>query len=309
MKLRYRITHLLLLVVFLFSTGGQVFAAGRSGGQLELYPAFSEVVLSQPEQEETIEITVSNKNDFPVSLKVSPLDFKQTGTNGQIDFIGQNTRSYSYSLTSFLTFEKTDFVLEPMSSDKIRVFAKNRDDLSPGGHYAAVIVKVDPAAVKEDETAVTYALSSLILLRKVGGELYNLSLTETPWAEGLVHFELPKTINLLFQNEGNVHLTPYGRVDVYDMFGRSVAKGIINTSSQRVFPESRRYIQVDMEAQHFVLPVSVNRITIQGKDSLQKTSYAHSSLYVHVDRNLLIFLSAVVLFGAVVFISKLRKKP
>ncbi|MFA6005577.1 MAG: hypothetical protein WC775_03795 [Patescibacteria group bacterium] len=309
MKAWFVLRALIVAIIILSSLNrSSVFAAsGNAVRGLELFPAFSEVVLDKPEQVKEIDITLTNHYPFPISVKVFPIDFKQAGNHGQIDFIGQNSKSYSYSLASFLTFENTLYTIEPRQSQTVRVSAKNRDDLSPGGHYAAVVMQIENGVENTEGTKVTHALSSLILLRKVGGELFNLSLVNISWPHSAVHFSIPKAIELLFQNEGNVHMIPYGRVEIRDMFNRLVSKGVINVASERVFPETQRYIRVLMEKQSFALPISINSIHVRGDDSLQKTKYVYSAPFLYINP----WMLSLVLFSAFVFILTvymLRKK-
>ena len=56
-------------------------------------------------------------------------------------------------------------------------------------------------------------------------------------------------------NSGNVELTPYGAIEIKDMFGNTVAKGVINEGSLITLPESVRRFDVPITKQaRFLAP-------------------------------------------------------
>ncbi len=296
----YSQIRLLLIFLVIFTTILLVFAkAQESFAQspnqgLEISPAFKDITIENSSEVKTIDLTLTNHTNAPLTLEMFPIDFKTQDEFGNLSFLGANSGSYSYSLSSFLSLESNRLDLSPKQKKVFRVQITNRDDLSPGGHYAAIVAKMVTAQGdnKSLSTAVAPSVSSLILLRKSGGERFNLSLVDVDYPQ-LVSMSNPKTLNLKFQNEGNIHLVPYGTIEIKDLFNRTLFKGPINTSSLKVFPESRRKIAVELVKSSFVLPISFNTITIQGRDSLKKTNflYRESYIYIHPLLALLIILS------------------
>lgn len=262
-------------------------------------PAFIDVVLEQPKEEKQIEISYSNNSNQTITLEFFALDFRQKDEFGTIGFLGEESKSFSYSLSSFLQFETNALVLEPHEKQILKVLVQNREDLSPGGHYSAIIARQKTEIVQGSDAQVAPALSSLVLLRKEGGERFNLSLKELDWPGRSVVFSHPKKVVLTFQNEGNVHLVPYGRLEIRDFTGRLVYKGVVNTSSLRVFPETRRVITVDVKKVDWSLPMAIETVSVTGRDSLEKTNFLsqQSYLYVHPGMLLLLFAAVVVLFS------------
>ncbi len=289
-------------VLLLLSIRQAPVLAQKSGYALSVNPAYVEVELNHPDDVKEIVLTFTNSSDKTVDLNMFPIDFKQQDENGMIGFIGQSAGSYSYSLSSFLSFESNKISVDPHSKQKFTISVKNRQDLSPGGHYAAVVAKME----EDSQTGAVLApsVSSLILLRKVGGERFNLSLSDVNWPTGTVVFGYPESVRLLFQNEGNVHLIPYGTVQIKDLSGRLLYKGIINVSSARVFPESRRYIPVDLKRVSFSAPVSIDVMTVEGRDSLNKTKFVSRETFLYVNQ----YSGIIILIFPVLFIAQRRKK-
>ena len=89
-------------------------------------------------------------------------------------------------------------------------------------------------------------LTSLILVRKTGGEVYGLRLPSPPKISQW--WNLPGQVNLRFQNTGNVHVVPRGTIKLIDPLGRVVMKGVINSESAPILPESFRRYTVSLES-------------------------------------------------------------
>jgi hypothetical protein len=254
---------------------------GAQNGSLEVSPAFSEIVLENPNEEKKLEISFTNHSDRTTNLEIFPIDFKQTGLFGDLNFV-QQPGSYSYSLSSFLSLESNFLELKGGEERIFNVSIKNREDISPGGHYAAVVAKV--VDIKEDpaSAAIAPSISSLILLRKSGGERFSLSLVSVDYPSQTIALAYPKVLTLLFQNEGNIHLIPYGRVEIKDMFNRLLHEGTINSASHIILPESKRYIKADLIKLRKSFPISINTITVHGQDSLKKANYTFRETYLYI---------------------------
>lgn len=279
-------------------------AQEHKNGTLTVSPAYVEVTLAEPSEEQTISLRYTNNSSSPVSLQMFPLNFNHTDANGTIGFLSQDTGSYSYALASYLSLSASEIQIDPKQSVVFDVLVRNSPALTPGGHYGAVIAKVITNPDDSEGAIIAPSLSTLIFLRKTGGERYNLSLKQTVPASGVM-FNYPDQMQLEFQNEGNVHMVPYGTVEITDMFGRMIKRGILNTSSFMVMPESRRNISVSLEQVTWSFPISFNMITVSGNDSLKKTTFLHkdSTLYISPW-----FFGLIIAIGVFGIYRKRRKK-
>lgn len=278
-------------------------------GTLEVAPAFIDVTLAKPGEEKKIPITYINHSDKSIRLQLFTIDLKQKDSNGIPSFINESGTSLSYSLSSFLRLETESVSVDPNEKRIVNVSALNRDDLSPGGHYAAVIARVMSDEPTAGKTTVSPSVSTTILLRKSGGESFNLSLKSSNWPAAWLVFGYPSVVSLEFQNEGNIHLIPYGRVEINDLFGRMLFKGVINENSLYVFPETRRLITSNLRPIEQSFPISVNVMNVSGNDSLKKTTFIYKSTFVYINPWLIVGL--IVLAGVlyrVVGMWKRRKK-
>lgn len=292
------------IALFLFQPPSVLAQENNKG--LTVSPAFVDITLEKVGEEQKIELDYINHTLHPVNLEIFPLDFKQQDENGQISFVNQ-TDVYSYSLSSFLSFESRQLTLNPKERKTFTLIAKNRDDLSPGGHYAAIIAKiVDTPESTSSGNIIQPSISSLILLRKVGGERFNLSLSDTNLSKNFLSFSFPKSIELIFQNQGNIHLVPYGKIEFKDILGRITHKGTINQNSVKVFPEGRRRIKSDIIKIKEPFPIMIYTINIAGQDSLKKTTYSFQESYIYI--NTVVIFALFFIFIALFIAKKLFKK-
>jgi hypothetical protein len=217
-------------------------AAQAAGGSVTVTPIFENITLTAKQPEASFDMRIYNTLPVSVSYHLRVADFGALDETGGIAFSGASTSSVSqkYALASWLSLEKDTVEIAAGESQSVRVTVENRESLSPGGHYGAVIATslADPSTAKSPSVAVTQAFSSLIFVKKTGGETYGLTLAETHAKTGL--FRLPASAELRFQNTGNVHVVPRGLVEVWDPRGRVVGRGVINEGSAIVLPESFR---------------------------------------------------------------------
>jgi hypothetical protein len=204
-------------------------------------PAVVEVTVNQKDLEQSFVLNISNYTAQSAVFKLSVVDFGSLEASAGVAFFGfeKTTIDNKYSLASWIRLEKDAFVVDPGKIIPVKITIVNRESLSPGGHYGAVLVKMDQENVDgQKSVGITQSYASLIFVKKTGGEIYKLNLLETTF--GTNPLVLADSVKLRFQNAGNVHLVPRGKIEVTDPAGRLVLKGIINPDSAIIMPESFR---------------------------------------------------------------------
>jgi hypothetical protein len=139
-------------------------------------------------------------------------------------------------------------------SRSVAVTIDNRSSLQPGGHYGAIVARVTSLTDQTDnKVVINQELLSLLFVTKLGGEKYDLRLNS------LSHngnwFRLPTSARLRFQNPGNVHVIPRGEVRLKSPTGTVLAKGIINSESAYILPETFRELSVPLSRVGSALPL------------------------------------------------------
>lgn len=249
-----------------------------------LAPAIVEVSLAKGQPTATFTIMVVNNTKKAVSLTPSSVDFKSLNASGGVAFLGNNASAvaHKYGLASWLTLPSAPLQLKPNQTRPVKITVENRADLSPGGHYAAVLFRAsEDGPDGKTHIAINQVVSSLIFVRKIDGEQFGITLDKPATPTSWLH--LPTSIDLSFKNTGNVQTVPRGLVTVISPRGREVARGIINTDSSLVLPESTRLFQTPLfKTGHSWLPGRY-RVLVQyrsdGSSSL--SSYQASFWYVN----------------------------
>ena len=252
-------------------------AQGSPNG-LTVSPAFQEIVLDQKDIQKDFFVSLSNTSQGTVLLRVAKYDFGTLDESGGVAFLGaSNDLEKKYALASWMYPEKDILTLGPGETQKILVTVENSDTLGPGGHYGALTFSVEdasPSALGREGVSVNQLFSTLVFVKKIGGEKYHLELKNLDYQSSPFRFQ--KRVQLHFLNGGNVHLVPRGTAVVLDPFERMIGKGIINEQSALILPESSRVYSFSLEniARSFVPGWYTMEISYRydGKDDFVKTS-------------------------------------
>lgn len=309
----YRIWFLFVLVVAALTfSSAHVRAAPQE--TISISPFLQSVTLMGSDVDKSFEIELTNSTKVAQTIKLSAVDFGSLEDTGGILFSGENAQKLSrkYGLTRWLHFTDDVIEIDAGKSAEATVTIINDINLSPGGHYAAVIANVLSAdAIGGGVLNLKQKLTSLVFLTKTGGEKYDLHLDSVQYSSSL--FGLPKDAILRFTNPGNVQVVPRGMVELHDPAGNLVSKGVINTGSNMVLPELSRKIPVELKSQGRTswLPGIYNLKVAYRYDGFE--NYAiETDAFIYLPWGLfliLVLVASSVVFLLVKFPSKMRLKP
>lgn len=241
--MRYlRVLILTLSFFALLAPGGRAFAAENGGIGISVEPFLSDLIFEEGETEQPFVITLSNASPGEMTLEASAIDFGSLDATAGAVFLGADRDiEKAYLSADWIVLEAGTIAIPPGESRELRGKLVNTPDLSPGGHYGAVLFRVkegDALALGPANIAIDQRLSALIFLKKRGGERYGMELSRFGYGRNV--FGMVHSAELSFRNEGNVHIAPRGLVEFLDPRGRLVAKGIVNESSSLVLPGIER---------------------------------------------------------------------
>lgn len=296
---------LLLIAVMLLPARAE--GAGARG--IGLSPGMQELVLQEGAESASFPVAVTNLTDTAVNLQLSLLDFGALDESGGVAFLGRSGQDTTdYGLRQWMRLEKDMIALEPGQSEEIQVTIINQDSLRPGGHYGAVVVSVADSAVSGGESvAVHPAASTLVLLKKTGGEIELLKLNSIFTNSSLIN--LPKSAELTFENTGNIHLVPRGTVELYGPTGTKISSSVINESSAYVLPESSRLFQQELtRGSQPWLPGKYRLVTtwrFDGRDAVETVE----KTYWYIGKLVLYLLVGASLLFVLILYIKYRRRP
>lgn len=228
-----KLVFITLLLILLASS--PTFAEGKG---ISVTPSIIHLDLAVDPAEYTL--TYENNTNTDITLSLSLSDFNELEESYRINFLeSQEAKNYKYSLSSWVTFENNRLQLSPNEKKSIRVFI-DKERITKGGHYASILAKIEQNN-EEKKVNVRGVLSSLLFVRaSTGKEIEDGKIRSfRPQRDGIEH---PDSFILRFENSGNVHIVPFGYIEILDPLGKKIAKGIFNENSLDALPESiRRY--------------------------------------------------------------------
>lgn len=197
------------------------------------------------------ELVYKNNTKYDITLLLSVQDFTELEEGYRLSFLtGQDAKNYKYSLSSWISFENKTLQISPGGQKSVKIFI-DALRITKGGHYASIMAEIEEAEAK-DKISLKAVLSSLLFVRaSTGLEVEQARINDfIPIRDGV---SFPDRYILSFNNEGNVHVVPYGLIEVYDPLGRVVAKGILNEGSLDALPESVRRYDINVKTYQKVL--------------------------------------------------------
>lgn len=223
---------------------------------ITISPPFSEIVITEAKNTADFEVKITNGSQKDVSFRIRVVDFGSLDEAGGVAFLGlsKSQVEQKYGLASWISLEN-DWATIPVGETKeIRGKILNRESLSPGGHYGALIFRYDDQTESnESKVDLNQMFASLIYVKKTGGEKYELKLNRIEIKNNF--WGMPSNFGLRYQNAGNVHLVPIGKVVITDKKSTELAKGIINVDHSIVLPESFRVFKTAItQEKSFVWP-------------------------------------------------------
>jgi hypothetical protein len=225
----------LLTFTFLLLTCNKVVAQAQPKG-VSVSPSIAHIDLATDPAEYILAYT--NNFDSDITLSLSAKDFTELEDSYKLEFLSQNqAENYKYSLSSWISFENANLQLNPHETKSVKIFI-DKDRITKGGHYASILAEIVQNPNQKD-ISIKAVISSLLFVRaSTGKEIENGKISSLEPLRD--NFDYPDKFLLRFQNNGNVHVIPYGLLEIYDPLGSLVAKGILNEDSLDALPESIR---------------------------------------------------------------------
>lgn len=175
-----------------------------------------------------------------------------------------------YSLRDYFAPETREFVLKPKQQISLPITITIPSDAQPGGLFGSILVSainVEQGSTGASGAAIVPRLGALFFVRVNGevnedGYLEKFSVVNSQGKKKLFYQENEKLgFELLFRNNGNVHLSPYGFITVSNVAGTEIGKTQILPFF--AMPDSLRYIKIDWQKKvvfgRYKATVSLNR--------------------------------------------------
>lgn len=195
------------------------------------------------------QIIITNRLGRIMGFRIEIEDFKGSRDLRETVILLGGERG-PYSLRDYLKPEISEFTLNHGQRMILPITISIPEDAEPGGLYGAVIVSTQPPAIerrdREEEVepgiGIITRIGALYFVRVKGdvveqGFLQEFKTPERFFEKGPVPFEM------LFQNDGTVHLMPYGIIEIRNLLGRQV--GEVKVDPFFALPDSLRQREVE----------------------------------------------------------------
>lgn len=214
-------------------------------GDFFVGPTENELFLD-PGQRAVRQLTITSRLGREMKFVVSAEDFigSEAGETATV-LLGEEKGPYT--LKDYLKPEITEFTLQHAEKMVLPIEITIPEDAEPGGRYGAVLISAIPTATELEAEAgeaaagikVRARIASLYLVRVKGEVWENGFLKEIKMAVLKKFYEKgPFSFQLAFENQGNVHLVPYGLVEIKNLLGRTVEE--IELTPWFAMPDSLR---------------------------------------------------------------------
>lgn len=138
-------------------------------------------------------------------------------------------------LSNWITLPQDSYTLAPGDSVTVPLQVTVPDNATPGSHFAGFFASVEPPRLRTIGASVGYEVASILTINVSGDVVINTLIREFS-TDKIIHQETKVDFNVRIQNSGTVLSEPYGPLQIYNMFGREVAKLTFNDSKAGVFP-------------------------------------------------------------------------
>lgn len=221
----------------------------------------------RPGESRTVEMTVTNRTGARRQFNLSTEDaIGSQDTEIAILLLGDDRGPYS--LRDYVSVPSRSFILEHNERARIPVTIRVPANAAPGGLYGSVLV--DTVAVEEEmaaegtvpQSAVIARIGTLFFITVPGLTLKDGQLADFGTIpERTFYQDGPIDFGLLYTNDGNIHLAPYGEFRIKNMFGMEV--GYVQLEPWFVLPHSVRLREVSWDREllfgRYTATVYVNR--------------------------------------------------
>jgi hypothetical protein len=274
-----------------------------SNNAIRITPTLSNITLSPGETSTTIDATVTNLTTESLHVGLSSRDFSASQTQaGAVQFYGAgyNASTNPHSLQAAINFPAPFVSLAPKQTQKVTITLSNLSTLASGGHYSAVLFNPEPATTgTSSNISIGSSVASLIFLTTANGGTDKLALGS--FSIGLLHFSLPSTTNLAFQETGNTQTSPQGQLTLYGPNGSIVSTAVVNPGEGLVLPGTVRLFptQLPLKGLKFARP-GIYRLQLQYRSRTSTTFTTVSKRFLYI--NLAVIIPAIILFVLLIFV-------
>lgn len=198
-------------------------------------------VRGNPGETITKNISVTSRLQGTERFRLDTEDFTGSKNEAEAVVLLPDERS-PFSFQENLEPEIRTFTLDFGEQIAIPIKIKIPANASPGGYYASVLVSnVSENSTTNGSAKIVSRVGALFFVRVNGSAKEEGSLNDfrIKGSKSLIYGEGPLTFQILFENKGNIHLTPYGKIRIKNSIGKVVSE--LPVEAYFALPQAMRY--------------------------------------------------------------------
>jgi hypothetical protein len=244
-------SSLLAIIGLTGNAAAQASTTKPSDSTMKISPVRTEIA-AKPGESTKVPVYITNISKAPITLKAIENDFVAGDEKGTPSLVlDEKAYAPTHSLKRFMV-HIDNVSIDPGKTKQVDVTVNVAKDAKAGGYYGALrFVPIDASG--NSSVSLNGSVSSLILLTVPGDLQENLMLTnfdvQQKGAAGS-NFRNPDNLEvaLRFENKGNVHVAPFGQINV-KKGDKVVYKTDFNTTDPKgnVLPDSARKWNVPLK--------------------------------------------------------------
>ncbi|PID31878.1 hypothetical protein CR970_03310 [Candidatus Saccharibacteria bacterium] len=263
---RWRAAGASLAAIALILSGGVAGAqeaSNQSANGYRISPIRSELTIEKGKRE-TLQVSVENPTQSPAQVKAVVNNFVAGDDEGGVPrlLLDNEAEQPKNDFRSLIASELGELSLGAGERKSVDVEIAVPEDASAGGYYGAI--RFLPATSADESTVGLVASVGSIVLVTVPGDLTEkVSLEQMSAAQEANPDEFkaksfitsgPVYSQVRLKNTGDIHVKPFGRVEVKNMFGKVVASYELNGTDPRsnILPGTIRAFNDKLEEQKWL---------------------------------------------------------
>jgi len=173
-------------------------------------PARAEIVM-KPGESITKYVTVLNRFGSDYNFTITVEDFSPDAESGN-PILNENSPGISdFSLKKYVKPDADKFFLRQGSRATIAVDIAVPKSTSAGGRYAVILIGASPKTADDTPTTILARIGSLLLVKVEGSVVEDGQLSSFVFKD--------RRFLISYKNDGNIHLDPYGVIDIKGVSG------------------------------------------------------------------------------------------
>jgi hypothetical protein len=224
----------IISLVSLFGNAFPAFAQGTAG--VGVRPA---IISEKMDPGETRQFTVqlNNLSGTDQTYYLSRRDIVGVREGGVPIFASDTTERTGYEISDWITLDRTELFIPAGGTDSLNFVLTVPEGASPGSHFGSIIVSVEPPEIRNSGASIGYEVANIVSIRIAGEAVDRANIREfstSQYVYGTTNVDFEARV----ENEGNTLVSPYGPLEVYNMFGKKVTTLNFNDSQAGVYPKT-----------------------------------------------------------------------